>query len=239
MFKRLLAVGLALMVLAGCGTKNRQPNDLPSEAAGVEFQFKELSEYAYTMALETSTFSNQKTMFGINIPDAYDCDFVSETELEDNYILYSSDNSEGSAAIKVTTGPNSLAEYFGSEDPKELEDLIKPVLFPTEDVHAGLVRAVVEDFGYQLVNNWTGTAFGMNAFFVEFIDEESKNHALRFFLCNDKLDENYYSLTINADLPMDDKSKIEDYKAIIFSLKMMNEGIVADPQPAESSEAGS
>ena len=141
-----------------------------------------------------------------------------------------------SAAIKVTTGPNSLAEYFGSEDPKELEDLIKPVLFPTEDVHAGLVRAVVEDFGYQLVNNWTGTAFGMNAFFVEFIDEESKNHALRFFLCNDKLDENYYSLTINADLPMDDKSKIEDYKAIIFSPKMMNEGIVADPQPAESSE---
>lgn len=221
MLKRILAAGLAVLMLAGCGAKNKQPNDLPSEASGVEFQFQELSKYAYTMALEPSTFSSQTRTFGINIPEDYDCDFVSETELEDIYTLYPSDHSGGTATITVTTGPNSLSDYFGTDDPKELENLIKPVLFPTEDVHAGRVKAVVEDFEYQMVNNWSGTAFGMNAFFVEFINEDDKEHSLRFFLCNDELNENYYSLAIDADIPMDDKDKVEDYKAMIFSLKLL------------------
>lgn len=226
MTKRYAAALLAVaLFVTACGrdSSSAPVSDAEREPAreSIEFEFADIDNPGYTMLYEPVAGALPQTDYGLNMAQSTDSDWVSDVEFNSNYIIYDSDTKTQRGTVQVRTGPPDPAAQFGTSDPEEITDAMRPSFFPARDVHESLRRAAVEDFGYKLLVEQSGTAYGLSASYIEFVDEESQNHALRFYMSNDQINENFYSMEIRADLPAGDQELIDLYRAIIFSLHPM------------------
>lgn len=238
---------LAALVLltASCGSKNTplpdskpavpgssavsEKKDTPSDAvrSGIQFAFTDLDDYAFTMMYEPRSDAKTKMPVGLNIPRDYDCEWLGDTEFDSHYNIFEYKTKEELARVRINTAPPDLEAFFKTEDRARIRELMRPSFYPVEDVYTGLKKAVVEDFEYKLITDWTGTAYGWNAFFIEFVDEDTNTHALRFYTGNDAFDEAFYAFEYRADLPADDAAAIALAKDVLFSLHPMDQGTYA------------
>lgn len=236
MIKQYIALLLALVLLAACGST---PAGSSSEAASSEtvsssdssplvengeFVFRQLEDPLFTMDYEPRSDSVVKQHFGLNFSDGTDTDWLGDSGFDALFDMHEAKTDKVYGSVKITTAPADLAAYYNTDDPAKQLEQMKATFFTTASYHEGLRKNIVEDFGYELVFDEAGVAFegGWNAFYLEFIDKESGNHALRFYMCNDEMNEKFYSMTIQANLPMDDAEKIKTYRDIIFTLHPIN-----------------
>ena len=194
---------------------------------GGEFTFADLEDYAFTMMFEPRSDAKNQHPMGVNIPRDYDSEWLGESEFDSYYNIFEYKTKKDLARVRINTAPPDLEEYFKTEDRARIRELMRPAFFPTEDMYSGLKKAVVEDFEYKLVADQIGTAYGWDAFTIEFIDESTNTHAIRFYTCNDMFDESFYAFEFKADLPADDAAAIQLARDVLFSLHPMNVGVVA------------
>lgn len=238
MTKKWVAVMLALVMLAACGTPSTSSSsEVSSSSSSVEesssapsglledgrFVFKQLEDPLFTMDYEPREGSVTKQHFGLDFPEGTDTDWLGDSGFDALFNIHDAATDTVYGSVKISTAPADLAKYYNTEDPQQQLEAMQSTFFATENYYNGLRKNVVEDFGYQLVAEAFGTAFegGWNAFYLEFIDKDSGNHAMRFYLCNDEMNEKFYSMMIQVNVPMDDAEKIKTYRDIIFTLHPM------------------
>lgn len=235
MIKQCVALVMAMVLLAACGTaptnssssissseaiSSPAPSDLVKDG---KFVFDQLEDPLFTMDYEPRGGSLVKQHFGLDFPRGTDTNWLGDSGLDALFDLHEANTDNVYGSVKITTAPADLAEYYNTDDPAQQLDQMKATFFTVSSYHDGLRKNIVEDFEYDLVVDEEGVAFegGWNAFYLEFIDKESGNHALRFYMCNDEINEKFYSMTIKADIPMDDADNIKLYRDIIFTLHPM------------------
>jgi hypothetical protein len=238
--RRLLLVFLAAVtiILPGCGkAKSEAPGKsaptLPAStqaqhivsniiSGDADFVFADLDDYNFTMMYEPRPDAKNKRAFGLNIPREYDSDWLGDSQFDSNFNIFEYKTKNVLARVRVNTPPPNLAEFFNTDDPEEIRDLMRPSFFPVKDVYDGLKKAVAEDFEYDLRVDRTGRAYGWDAFYLEFFDPDTNTYALRFYTSNDIFDETFYAFEYKADIPADDTELIELARSVLFSVHPMN-----------------
>lgn len=235
MIKKGVALLLAMVLLASCQSapsgsstaSSSSQSGSSGEAVGhIEngrFVFKQLEDPVFTMDYEPRQGSVTMQHFGLNFPEGKDTDWLGDNGFDTRFDLHENKSSKAYGSVIITTAPADLAAYYNTSDPQEQIDQMKSTFFTTDTYYEGLRKNIVEDFGYELIVDEKGVAFdgGWNAFYLEFIDKESGNHALRFYMCNDQLNEKFYAMTIKVDVPVDDTENLEIYRNILFTLHPM------------------
>ncbi len=210
-----------ILVFTGCnfmGGKGSGPLTFGDVKTDFEFPTEPLEDAIYSMMIEPTPKSAPKDSFLISILDGSDAEWVGDNDWASNYQIIQVDDGKTYATVKLTTTPPDLKAFFGVTTDAEVQEKLIPEIFTTEDVYTGLKKAAGEDFGYKITTDWQGNALGWKAFYIEFLDEESNNHALRFYMSNDKIDEMHVAVTINANIPADRTDLIEKYRKMIFSI---------------------
>jgi hypothetical protein len=214
--KRMLAAAVAVLVLlSGCAKPKVMDFSGEPTRSDVEFIFTPTAGSTPVVELETRAKAAEPRMFEIQQPEGTKVKYAGESGFD---ALYNIQGAKSRATVRLTTAPASLSDYYQTSDPEAIRDEMRASFFATDNYHNGL-RKGIEDFEYQLTLDWTGTAFGMDAFYLEFVDEISQNHALRFYVCNGQFDESFFALTINADVPLGDEAQLALYRNMIFSLR--------------------
>lgn len=250
MIKRFFAAAAAVMMLAACsGNPNAAQSGAVSSEASSQGKFDNLipeedtvsdtgsrdivkdgkicfapiENATFTMDYEPRQGSVTAAHFGLNFVKPVDTNWLGDDGLNAMFDIHEYTDNTVYGSVKITTAPANLAEYYGTSDETIIADKMKANFFTVENYYTGYRKNVVEDFGYEIVKEGCGEAFegGWNAFYVEFIDKESKNCGMRFYLCNDEINEKFYSMLISVDVPMDDAERINKYRGIIFTLHPM------------------
>ncbi|GKH49242.1 hypothetical protein CE91St46_03530 [Eubacteriales bacterium] len=239
----------ATLLLAACGSNSSSapeassgsesaPSQSSAPNGGVfshlirdgKFVFTPVADAHFTMEYEPPATAVTGQHIGLDFLKTMNTDWLGDQDFIANYTLYDGSDAAGSekkqyGTVAITTAPPDLAEYYGTSDPAEQLERMKAHYFPAADVFVGRKKAVVEDFGYDLVfaEQATFEALGWDGFFIEFIDPATNTRSMRFFLCNDEMNEKYYSFAANVDLPADDEELADRYRATLFSLKTIGE----------------
>lgn len=235
MIKKGVALLVAIVLLASCQSASSGSSAASSSSAGsssgaavghVEngrFVFKQLEDPLFTMDYEPRSGSVTMQHFGLNFPAGTDTNWLGDSGFDSLFDIHKAETGTVYGSVVITTAPADLAAYYNTTDPAEQLNQMKANFFTTNVYYEGLRRNIVEDFGYELVADEKGVAFdgGWNAFYLEFIDKESGNHALRFYMCNDEMNEKFYAMTIKVDVPVDDTATLELYRNILFTLHPM------------------
>lgn len=236
MIKKGVALLLTMVLLASCqpassasSTASSLQSSSSSNTAAVShiedgrFVFKQLDDPLFTMDYEPRGGSMTKQHFGLNFPDGTDTDWLGDNGFDTLFNIHKAKSDQVYGSVAITTAPDDLAAYYNTTDPQEQLNQMKSTFFTTDTYYEGLKKNIVEDFGYDLIVDEKGIAFdgGWNAFYLEFIDKESGNHALRFYMCNDEMNEKFYAMTIKVDVPVDDTENLELYRNILFTLHPM------------------
>ena len=222
MSKRFFVLLLALLFLVGCSQSSvPSGSDIFTEQSvreDIDFEFKSLDNYLFSMVFDPRPDALTQLSFGFNIPDGFDADWKGDSEYDAHYAIFEESSQKHIASIRVNTPPPNLAAYYNTDNPNEILDNMISQFFETENAYSGLKSSIVEGFEYDLLVDWTGTALGYSAYYMEFINPDSQSHALRFYLSNDELDETFYAFEFKADSPMDDQEQIDLLRSILFSL---------------------
>lgn len=249
MIKRIFAALIAVLMLAACsGNPNAQQssadngsssqgkfdNLIPEDDAVADtgsrdivkdgkICFAPVENATFTMDYEPRQGSVTNAHFGLNFVKPVDTDWLGDSGFNAMFDIHEYTDNTVYGSVKITTAPADLAEYYGTSDEKLIADKMKADFFTTENYYTGYRKNVAEDFGYEIVKEGMGQAFegGWNAFYVEFIDKSSNNCGMRFYLCNDEINEKFYSVLISVDVPADDAERINKYRGIIFTLHPM------------------
>ena len=231
MIKKGVALLLAMVLLASCQSAPSGSSKTPSSQSGAagaagshiengRFVFKQLEDPLFTMDYEPRTGSVTMAHFGMNFPDGTDTNWLGDSGFDSLFDLHDAKTEKVYGSVVITTAPADLAAQYNTADPAEQLNQMQASFFTTDVYYEGLKRNIVEDFGYDLVVDEKGVAFdgGWNAFYLEFVDKESGNHALRFYMCNDQMNEKFYAMTVKVDAPIDDAENLELYRNILFTL---------------------
>ncbi len=233
MIKKGVALLLAMILLASCqsapsSSGSSAPSSSQSSSAGAtgghvengRFVFKQLEDPLFTMDYEPRTGSVTMQHFGLNFPDGTDTNWLGDSGFDSLFDLHEAKTDKVYGSVVITTAPADLAAQYNTSDPTEQLNQMRASFFTTDVYYEGLKRNIVEDFGYELLVDEKGVAFdgGWNAFYFEFVDKESGNHALRFYMCNDQMNEKFYAMTVKVDVPVDDAKNLELYRNILFTL---------------------
>ena len=239
MMKKWIALVFALVMLAACGassspTTSSAPASESSQPASSnnsseaplelvkdgKMVFKQLADPLFTMDYEPRQGSVTMQHFGLNFPDGYDTDWLGDSGFDAQFDLHNAKTDKVYGSVKITTAPADLAAYYGTSDPALLLEKMQSSFFTTEEYYKGLRNNIVKDFGYTLSQDAYGVAFdgGWNAFYLEFVDKDTGNCGLRFYLCNDQINEKFYSMMVTVNVPMDEKDTINTFRDIIFTL---------------------
>lgn len=230
MSKRMLATAAALMMLVLAACQNPGASSAPANQdefsknpvrTEVTFAFQDMADYMCLMAIEPPYDGGNRMDMAVNIPNDYDIDALPDTEYNANYSLFHYESKKPYATIHVQTAPKDLAAHYGVQDKEKITDLMKADFFPVDDKYESLKKSIIEDFGYELAVDWTGTAYGWKAYYMEFIDKDSNNRGLRFYFGNDELNENFYSLEYKANVPIGDEKLLQMCREVIFSLQQL------------------
>ena len=235
MLKKGVALLLAMVLLASCqsapsGSSAVSSSSQSSSSAGTaghiengRFVFTQLEDPLFTMDYEPRTGSVTKQHFGLNFAQGTDTDWLGDNGFDSLFDMHEAESDKVYGSVVITTAPADLAAQYNTNDPQEQLNQMQSTFFTTDVYYEGLKKNIVEDFGYDLIVDEKGIAFdgGWNAFYFEFIDKESGNHALRFYMCNDEMNEKFYAMTIKVDVPVDDTKNLELYRNILFTLHPM------------------
>ncbi|MFV0496576.1 MAG: hypothetical protein ACK5L0_00185 [Candidatus Fimivivens sp.] len=226
MIKKGIALVFAMVLLASCQSAPASSNSSPEITSHIEdgrFVFKQLDDPLFTMDYEPRSGSATMQHFGLNFPSGTDTDWLNDSGFDTFFNIHEAATDKVYGSVVITTAPADLAAYYNTSDPQEQLNQMKSTFFTTDLYYEGLKKNIVEDFGHNLIVDEKGVAFdgGWNAFYFEFIDEESGNHALRFYMCNDQMNEKFYAMTIKVDVPVDDTENLKLYRDIIFTLHPM------------------
>ncbi|MBP1556674.1 MAG: hypothetical protein J6A76_02045 [Oscillospiraceae bacterium] len=246
MIKRILAAVLAVMMLAACSgnpgstqqaaasSQGKFDNIIPEEdtvsdtgsrdiVKDGKICFAPIENATFTMDYEPRQGSVTNAHFGLNFVKPVDTNWLGDNGLDAMFDIHEYTDNKVYGSVKITTAPADLAAHFGTSDEKLIAEKMKADFFTAENYYNGYRKNVAEDFGYEIVKEGYGEAFegGWNAFYVEFIDKESNNCGMRFYLCNDEINEKFYSMMIQVDVPADDAERINKYRGIIFTLHPM------------------
>lgn len=252
MIKRLFAAVIAVIMLASCAkapaasSSQAENSGAESSSSGKEFdltpdtdtvadnsdrpiiedgkiKFYPIENATFTMDYEPRQGSVTKAHFGLNFVKPCDTDWLGDSGLDALFDIHEYTDDTVYGSVKITTAPNDLAAHYGTSDEKEIAEKMKADFFTAENYYNGYRKNIAEDFGYEIVKEAYGVAFeGWNAFYVEFNDTEKKTRSMRFYLCNDEINEKFYSMLIQMDIPIDDTDRINKYRGIIFTLHPMN-----------------
>ena len=221
--KKLIAMIMMLMLITSCSNSSEILTQIEENSVqeGIEFPFSEMPSDAYDfkMMLEPRSDAVTKRAFRLSIPTGFDCDWVGDSQFDSNYTIYDTDTHTVYATARVNTAPPDLEEFYGTDDQESIVNDMISQFFDAENMHVGLRNNIVNDFGYDLVVDWSGTAYGMDFFYMEFIDEGTENHALRFYMSNGTFDNTFYAVEVRADLPMDDSDLIDKFREMVFTLE--------------------
>lgn len=236
MIKKSVALFLTIVLLASCRGVDPKPSGSDSSPdssqSGADevvvyvengrFVFRQLEDPLFTMDYEPRPESVTMAHFGLNFPDGTDTNWLGDRGFESLFDLHDIKTEKVYGSVVITTAPADLAAHYNTADAAEQLNQMQASFFTTNVYYEGLKRNIVEDFGYDLVVDEKGVAFdGWNAFYFEFIDKESKNHALRFYMCNDEMNEKFYSFSVKVDVPEDDEENLKLYRDILFTLHPM------------------
>ena len=236
MFKKGVVLLLAMVLLASCQSAPSSSSAVSSSsqsssATGTfdhiengRFVFKQTGEPLFTMDYEPRTGSLTSQHFGLNFFQGTDTDWLGDNGFDSVFDMHEAETDKVYGSVIITTAPADLAAQYNTNDRKEQLNQMKSTFFTSDVYYEGLKKNIVEDFGYDLIVDEKGVAFdgGWNAFYFEFIDKESGNHALRFYMCNDQMNEKFYAMTIKVDVPVDDTKNLELYRNILFTLHPMD-----------------
>lgn len=236
MLKKLLAAVLCVCMLASCGgskTSTAPEVSIPVDEQGrvvlsmdfsvkeqtdVEYKFQSHPESIYTMLYEPVSGAATQIGMGLCIPDGYESDWLSDTDNASSYWIYDSETEKSIATVAVQSAPADPKAYYGVDTDEEAAAMMQPEYFPAEVFHNGLRTDIVDGFGYELVIDWFGSAYGFPMGYLEFVDQDSNTHSMRMCLTTENLDGSFYSFTVRADVPADDEQAIYDVRAILFSM---------------------
>jgi len=240
MMRRLVCAVLCLILLAACG---KGPSSSPGGSAsgskalavlpmdfsvkeqhGVEFQYANAEDSIFTMLYEPVADANAQAAIGLCIPEGYDSDPTGETETTVDYAIYDSKTHEICATVTVQTAPPDPAAYFGVETQEEILHAMQSSYFTTERFYNGLRKNIVEDFQYELAVDWTGTSYGLPTYYLEYLDTDKGTQSMRFYFCDDEMNENFYSFRFAADVPIGDEAMLNQMRAVLFSLHSLGSG---------------
>ncbi len=216
---------------SGSGVEPLAPGEFPTLVKDGKFVFVPLeqvfpdADLIFTMEYEPAATAVTRQHLGLQFPSGMDTDWLGDAGVNANYTIYDTKDREVRGTVKITTAPPDLAAQYGTSDPAEQLEMMKSSYFPAADVFTGLKKAVVEDFGYELVfaEQAVAESLGWNGFYLEFIDRGTATRSMRFFVCNDEMNEKYYSFTANADLPVDDEEMANRYRSCLFTLVPMGQ----------------
>ena len=234
MNKKILTLILAaVMVLAGCGNENTEKTE-QSESGSVNEQNVEASvkkDYDFSEAYKKIENSAEAVyepvaeakcgkVLSMDIPEGYTEGAFADSENTRQFYIVKNDNNTMYSTGRFFTAPADLAAYYGTTDKEKILDEMKSKYYPVMDVHDGLLKNSTIDFGYRLISDWTGK-FGADGeyFLIEFQDDETNTHSIRFMAGNSKMDETYWIYEFRADVPIDDQQLIDNHRAMLFSLK--------------------
>ena len=235
MNKKILTVFLAaVMVLAGCGKENTETseadnseiiNEQNSEASvkrdhAFSEAYKKL-ENATEVVYEPVKEAKCGKVLSMDILEGYtEGAFADSENTRQFYITKNDDNNKMYSTGRFFTAPADLAKFYGTTDKEKILDEMKSKYYPVMDVHDGLLKNSTIDFGYRLISDWTGKFSNDSEYFlIEFQDDETNTHSIRFMAGNSKMDETYWIYEFRADVPIDNQKLIDDHRAMLFSLK--------------------
>ena len=230
MFKRISLAILAatIFILNGCvNVKEPSSSVVPADEASVkkdvvfEDVHKRIDEAVYTMVFEPITTAKTKQALGMDMPEDFDADWLPETENSENFNIMHMADKTNYAFANIYTAPANPSEYYKTEDKDKILEEMQSTYFTVMNVHDGLLMNSTEDFGYKLVTDWTGKSGDWDFYLLEFVDEEKEIYSIRFMTGNDLIDENYYSFSFKADIPLKEKEIINSYRQILFSMREM------------------
>ena len=243
MIKKGVILLLAMVLLASCQSAPSGSSTIssssaaPSSSAAVSsspdgtenhvqdgrFVFNQIEDPLFTMDYEPRSGSVTKAHFGLNFPKGTDTNWLGDSGFDSLFDLHDATDNKAYGSVVITTAPADLAAYYNTTNPEEQLNQMKASFFTVDTYYEGLKRNIVEDFGYDLIVDEKGVAFdgGWNAFYLVFIDKESGKHALRFYMCNDEMNEKFYAMTIKVDVPVEDTANLALYRNILFTLHPM------------------
>ncbi len=244
MIKRVLALMLAIIMLAGCqssakpkaskepieidigSTEGYTPTVIDEVVKDGVMQFKPLDFATFTMDYEPRQGSFVVNHFGLDFVFPCDTNWLGDEGLTAKFDL----NERGVdvyGSVDITTAPRNFKEYYGTEDIKVIAEKVASEFITAESYYNESLKAI-KDSGFEIVREGYGQAFPesdiWNAFYIEYIDSEKDTCSMRVYLCNDEVNEKFYSMEIKADVPKDETEKVDMFRSIIFSLRGMASG---------------
>lgn len=246
MIKRIFALVMALMLLAACGAKPSEkaepkatyeidlsggftPNVIEEVIVDGVFNFQRIEGATFTMDYEPRVDSYVLNHFGLDFGFPTDTNWLGDDATKAKFDI----NEKGTDVygnVTITTAPQDLKAYYNTDDIKEVAIKVNEEFLTTEKQYE-LLKEEYADKGFEVVMEGIGLAFPeqdvWNACYVEYKNTEDNLRSMRLYLCNDEVNEKFYSMAINADVPEDDAERIEKYRSIVFSLHARGDGVVS------------
>jgi len=196
------------------------------EQHDVEFSFAKQEDTYITMVYSPVEDAVLQLDIGMRLFDDFDSDesaALSDEQIS-GYTVYYLEGGDTVATVTVRTAPANPYEYYGVTTEEEVARAMQSSFFTSENYYSGLRSNITEDFGYELTADWTGTAYDIPAFYLEYIDTDKNTRSMRMYLCDDQLNELFYAIELKADVPADNKALLEKMRAMFFSLYPMGIG---------------
>jgi len=243
MIRRTVALVMALMLLAACGAKPSEPaekkatfeidfggeftpNAIEEVMVDGAFNFQRVESATFTMDYEPRSGSYVLNHFGLDFGLPTDTNWLGDDATKAKFDI----NEYGTdifGSVTITTAPKDFKEYYQTENADEIKAKTAEE-FLTVEKQFEVDKAEVADKNFEIVMEGCGLAFPdqdiWNACYVEYKNTADNVRSMRLYLCNDEINEKFYSMYITADVPEDDAERIEKYRSIIFSLHARDEG---------------
>ena len=217
----------AAMLLTSCGNGNENKESeapvLGDADVKRDYNFSEVykkqEDAIYTIQYEPIAESNVHLILGMDILEGYDAAWLPETDNTENFYILREEDNKMYSTSKLLTAPKDMEKYYNTTDQEKIKEEMKSTYFTVADVHDGLLNNAVNDFGHPILTDWTGKFGDYDYYFLEFIEEDLGLHSMRFMVGNSKIDKDYWSYSFNADIPLGEQQLIDDFHAMLFSLR--------------------
>ena len=248
MIKRIFALVMALVLLAACGgakpveksepkatfeidlSGEYIPNVIDSVIVDGVFNFQRIETSSFTMDYEPRVDSYVLNHFGLDFGYPIDTNWLGDDDTKAKFDI----NEKGTdvyGSVTITTAPRDFKAYYNTDDPKEVAIKVNEEFLTTEKQYEAF-KAEIAEKNYEIVMEGCGLAFPeqdiWNACYVEYKNSKDNLRSMRLYLCNDEVNEKFYSMAVNADVPEDDAERIEKYRSIVFSLHARGDGFVVN-----------